>query len=54
MLLADLVCIMQGASPYGHQIDFGDTMNEVMVKSGQSMQAACHILRDNVFFQVLE
>jgi hypothetical protein len=45
---------MQGASPYGHQIDFGDTMNEVMVKSGQSMQAACHILRDNVFFQVLE
>ena len=54
LLLADLTVIMQGASPFGHEIEFGDTMKEVMDKSGQSMQAACHILRDNTLFQALE
>ena len=52
MLLADLVVILQGASPYNSNVDFNDDLSEVFQKSGQSMQAACHVLRDESLFQV--
>ena len=51
MLLADLVVIMQGASPFNAAVDFTDDLAEVFRKSGQSMQAACHVLRDESLFQ---
>jgi hypothetical protein len=51
MLLADLVIIMQGASPFNAAVDFADDLSEVFRKSGQSMQAACHVLRDESLFQ---
>jgi hypothetical protein len=53
MLLADLVVIMQGASPFNAEVDFADDLSEVFRKSGQSMQAACHVLRDESLFQVI-
>jgi hypothetical protein len=53
MLLADLVVIMQGASPFNAAVDFGDDLSEVFRKAGQSMQAACHVLRDESLFQVI-
>jgi hypothetical protein len=51
MLLADLVVIMQGASPFNAAVNFTDDLSEVFRKSGQSMQAACHVLRDDSLFQ---
>jgi hypothetical protein len=54
MLLSDLVLIMQGASPYNPPLDFHDNMADVIHKSGQSMMAASHVLRDDYLFQVSE
>jgi hypothetical protein len=54
MLLSDLVLIMQNASPYNPPLDFHDNMADVMSKSGQSMMAASHVLRDDRLFQVSE
>jgi hypothetical protein len=54
MLLSDLVLIMQGASPYNPPLDFHDNMADVIHKSGQSMMAASHVLRDDRLFQVSE
>jgi hypothetical protein len=53
LFLADLVVILQGAAPAAANIDFGDDMADVFAKCGQSMQAACHILRDDALFKVL-
>jgi hypothetical protein len=53
MLLADLVVIMQGAVPFNPAVDFADDLSTVFQKAGQSMQAACHVLRDESLFQVI-
>jgi hypothetical protein len=52
MLLADLVLIMQSTSPYHPPVDFHDDMAQVLGKSGQSMMAASHVLRDDRLFEV--
>jgi hypothetical protein len=53
MLLADLVVIMQGAVPFNPALDFTDDLSTVFQKAGQSMQAACHVLRDESLFQAI-
>jgi hypothetical protein len=53
MLLADLVVIMQGCSPFNPALDFTDDLSAVFCKAGQSMQAACHVLRDESLFQAI-
>ena len=51
MVLCDFSCILQNASPYQNNICFWDSMADVFDKTGQSMAAACHILRDKYMFQ---
>ena len=52
MILCDLSVILQNASPYqANNICFWDSMTDVFDKVGQSMAAACHILRDKYMFQ---
>ena len=51
MALCDFSVILQNASPYQHNICFWDSMADVFDKTGQSMAAACHILRDNYMFK---
>lgn len=52
MLLADLAVVMQNASPFHPPVAFKDNVADVLRKSGQSMLAASHILRDGRLFQV--
>ena len=51
MVLCDFSVILQNASPYQNNICFWDSMADVFNKIGQSMAAACHILRDKYMFQ---
>ncbi len=51
MLLCDTAVIMQNAVPCAHGINYSDNLQDVFVKVGQSMQAACHILRDDRMFE---
>ena len=52
MTLCDFSVILQNASPYRQDnICFWDSMADVFNKTGQSMAAACHILRDKYMFQ---
>jgi len=52
MFLIDLTVILQSCSPYAmRNIDFTDNLNQVFEKTGQSLKAASHILRDETLFQ---
>ena len=51
MVLCDFVVILQNASPYQNNICFWDSMADIFNKTGQSMAAACHILRDKYMFK---
>ena len=53
MMLCDLAMILQHASPYGFTVDPNDRVDDIFAKCGQSMAAACYILRDQRFFQAL-
>jgi hypothetical protein len=53
MLLVDMAIAVQNQTPYNHNIDFSDTLNDVFEKEGQSLQVASHILKDERLFQVL-
>ena len=54
MLLVDSTLIAQNCSPAGlaANVDFNDDLNKVFTKTGQSLLAAGHILRDQIMFQV--
>ena len=54
MLLVDITLILQNCSPFGlaHAVDFNDNLNTVFQKTGQSLVAAAHILRDERMFAV--
>ena len=52
LFLADLWAMVHSTSPYRiGNIDFSDDLEAIFQKSGQSMMAACRILRDHRMFQ---
>ena len=53
MLLCDLVITLQNATPFTPNVDPNDSLEAVFAKTGQSVAAASHILRDERLFQVL-
>ena len=54
MLLVDIALVVQHCSPFGLAagIGFDDDLNTVFQKTGQSMKAAAHILRDERMIRV--
>ena len=54
MLLVDTTLILLNASPHGltGQVRFNDDLAKVFQKTGQSLVAAAHILRDERMFMV--
>ncbi len=51
MFLCDLTMLLQGQSPFQHNIEFHDDLGTVFMKEHQSLQVASHILHDDLLFK---
>ena len=53
MFLIDWTIVVSGKTPFAHDINFADDLNDVFAKEGGSLQVASHVLQDERLFQAL-
>ena len=53
LFLYSLAVVVQSCNPFVFRnIDFGDSLSEIFIKSPQGLLAACRVLNDDVLFKV--